>query len=343
MLSQEEIEATYSRKNIRKLILADIDKQADVFIDCIRIVEAYRIKPYYASKQERVAKLALDSESVVVELFAAILTKSDMNPIQAIATQMGNRLGYQYIIDGIKTAAEIVAICEVSGLYTLYHADHPDNETSTLGVLPHYGLGKETKGSIDKTTFPIPMVSKPTEWLSSHRREQLGERKEKLQGFMKLIDSETMDQMDLAQWRSYQKKIEHIDKTLANPNVGGGYLMDSSSCILGTINHHNHYLNLDALNTLQSIEWCFNDFIVGLGELPNKPLITSDQQAQFTQFKEEAIEIRKVLQENGEKFQFRWDYDSRGRSYSRGYHVNLQSTEFQKASIEFYKKEVIEL
>jgi len=292
-MNQKDIEKQYSRKTIRDLVKADVDASSDVFKYCVGAVEEYTSKMYYSSKDKRINELlmhTITTEEIVTELFAAILPYQAITPIQSIAANLGSRLGYKYIIDSVKTAAEIIAVCEPSGLYTIYHSDHPENDTATLGIQAHYSLSQHVITHINNTMFLPPMVCKPKRWTN----------------------------MD---------------------NVGGGYLHGSGSCILGTLNHHNMVQSHDVLNMLQAIPWELNKHMLEIEEVPNTPLETQEQVDQFEQFKHSAIKIRKLLIDSGNKFYFTWKFDKRGRSYSTGYHVNLQSTEYQKSVLQFTHKE----
>ena len=51
--------------------------------------------------------------------------------------------------------------------------------------------------------------------------------------------------------------------------------------------------------------------------------------------------LKVIDQYLGENFYFVWRYDSRGRSYSSGYDLNLQSNEYGKALLSMHKKELI--
>lgn len=295
MLNQLDIENKYSRNTIRSMVKKDVDTSSEVFTACVKAINTYLLKSYYPSKNKRLEELqqhTITLEEIALELFTAVLPYQVMTPIQPVATNLGNRLGYKYQLAGVKTAAEIIAVCESSGLYTIYHSGHVHNETETLAIQAHYKLSDGVIEHIGNTIFLPPMMCTPRKWRSKD-------------------------------------------------NTGGGYLNDKGSCILGAINHHNFNQNLDHLNTLQNIAWEFNHRILELPETPNNPLETEEQMKQFIQFRDEAIMIRKLLLENGNRFFFKWKYDSGGRSYSTGYHVNLQSTSYQKACIQFKHKEVL--
>lgn len=295
-MNQLDIEKQYSRKIIRQLVKADVDVSAEVFAKCLKALEVYMLdNSYYPSKHKRINELhqhTMTMTDIVLELFASVLPYQVITPIQSIAANLGSRLGYRYVLDGVKTAAEIIAVCEKSGLYTIYHSSHQDNDTDTLGVLPHYKLSQHVIDYIENSMFLPPMICKPKPWHN-------------------------------------------------NDNTGGGYLHSKGSCILGALNHHNHHQNLNHLNILQSIPWELNKHIVDMDEVPNKVLETAEQQDQFENFKQEAVKVRNMLINTGNRFYFQWKYDKRGRSYSTGYHVNLQSTEYQKASLQFKHKEVL--
>jgi DNA-directed RNA polymerase len=106
----------------------------------------------------------------------------------------------------------------------------------------------------------------------------------------------------------------------------GGYLSIKHDLVLGHENQHEYPVNTQAINKLQDIPWELDLDIA-------------------THFKDEtsyswdkAIDITAQLM--GNKFYFMWNYDSRGRMYSKGYEVNLQSSEYHKALLSFSNKEV---
>lgn len=296
MTTQSAIENMYSRKTIRSLIKADVDTSSDVYQTCIKNIDAYISKTYYDSKTKRINELkshtSITLDDIVLELFASVLPIQDISPIQSVAANLGSRLGYKYLLDSIKTAAEIIAVCESSGLYTIYHSSSDENDTATLGIKAHYSLSPDVSDFIHQTMFLPPMVCKPRKWTSKD-------------------------------------------------NVGGGYLKGSGSCILGAMNHHNKSLNLKHLNTLQDITWELNKFMLDTPERPNKAFTLQEQRDQFEIFKTESKEVYELLLDAGNRFNFTWNYDKRGRSYSTGYHVNLQSTEYKKAILQFSHKEAL--
>ncbi len=296
MNNQIDIEKTYSRKTVRNLVKADVDVTSDVYKSCVQFIEDYLNTKYYDSKTKRINELkqhtSITVDDIVLELFASVLPIQTISPIQSVAANLGSRLGYIHLLDNIKTAAEIIAICEPSGLYTIYHSSSDENDTATLGIKAHYSLSDDVSQFINSTMFLPPMLCKPKTWASKD-------------------------------------------------NVGGGYLLGSGSCILGALNHHNKQQNLTHLNTLQSITWELNKYMLEIPEIANKAFELPEQEKQFEVFKDESKEVYEMLLDSGNKFHFGWKYDKRGRSYSTGYHVNLQSTEYKKAILQFSHKEAL--
>jgi len=288
--TQTDIENGYSRRMIRTVVLGDIGTDSEVLMDCIEAIHTYRKGKYYDSKNNRIASCNMANNEIALELCVAILVVKEINPIQSVAAQLGNRLGYSNPLDGIKTAAEIIAVCEKTGLFTLYHSTADDNDTGTLGVKPNYKLSDSVEEYIEQTMYLPPMIETPEPW---------------------------------------------------KDNSNGGHLLGSGSVILGSINHHNYQQNLDSLNIIQGIEWELNEDVLEYDELSKKPLDTPEKTRQFNNLVKKSKAVYNSMIKLGNKFYFVWKYDKRGRMYSQGYHINLQSTEYKKAILQFSNKKVI--
>jgi len=294
-MNQQQIEDTYSRRSIRQHVMQDIDTESTVYIACVEAVNMYTAdNRYYASKLKRVEHLYMHSnlttEDIVTELFIAVLPIKEISPIQSVAAQLGNRLGFNHVLDGVKTASELIAVCELSGLYSIYHSSDAENGTGTLGIQSHYSLDQEVQDFIAKTMYLPPMICKPKKWTT---------------------------------------------------NSNGGNLNGSGSVILGAINHHQREQALDTLNTIQNIPWELNSHMLEIDETPSKPLNTADKMDQFNIMKINSKYVYDKMLSLGNKFYFPWKYDKRGRMYSQGYHVNLQSTSYKKAILQFHNKELL--
>jgi hypothetical protein len=169
---QANVEQVYSRKNIRGLVREDVNPEHAVYKDiCLRIAQymmaAYT---YYDSKKERVLQLAeIQVEDIATELLAVVLPIQEVSPIQSLASQLGLFLGYDNIMDGVKTGAELIAVCEQSGAYTIYKHTDELNETGTLSVRSNFKLDDKTADLIAKTKYLPPMLCKPNDWQEGNK------------------------------------------------------------------------------------------------------------------------------------------------------------------------------
>ena len=98
---------------------------------------------------------------------------------------------------------------------------------------------------------------------------------------------------------------------------------------------------LRVLNVLQDIPWELNTQMLEFDEESKKALDTEEKKINFNRMKSSSEEVYRDLLDQGNKFYFVWKRDSRGRSYSQGYHVNLQGNQYRKSIINFAKKELL--
>jgi len=125
-------------------------------------ISEYLNKQYsYKSKALRIAELKerkLTPLDISSKLWTALCrTQQDKTPIQNVATRLGTSLGYKDQLDAVKTGAELLAICQNQGWYTL---DMTRYGTYVLPNLP--------KEALIKSNFP---TFKPNKWSSNHNGE----------------------------------------------------------------------------------------------------------------------------------------------------------------------------
>ena len=112
-------------------------------------------------------------------------------------------------------------------------------------------------------------------------------------------------------------------------NHNGGWLWESKHLVLGTrFTKHDKALAYDVINKLQDIPW----------EIDTATYLSEKETNRVLNKKKFLKVINEYL---GIPFHFVWRYDSRGRSYSSGYDLNLQSNEYGKALLSLHKKELI--
>jgi DNA-directed RNA polymerase len=145
---------------------------------------------------------------------------------------------------------------------------------------------------------------------------------------------------------NYINKTQYLNPSICEPapwvnNTNGGYLSICQSVILGKHNHHNKKQALGALNIAQEVEWELDDYMVNFIEKPKNKCITQQQIDGHIRQTNGAIDVYQDLMDQGNSFYFVWRFDFRGRMYTQGYFVNLQSTDYKKSILNFKNKQVI--
>ena len=112
-------------------------------------------------------------------------------------------------------------------------------------------------------------------------------------------------------------------------NHNGGWFFETKHLVLGSrFTKHDEPLAYDVINKLQSIQWEIDSITYKLEKQTNRVM----NKKKF---------LRVINEYLGVPFHFVWRYDSRGRSYSSGYDLNLQSNEYGKSLLSLHEKELI--
>ena len=138
------------------------------------------------------------------------------------------------------------------------------------------------------------------------------------------LTADTVDRISILQYLPpmLQKPNDWIS------NTDGGWLWERKSIILGKNTHHNKLQAYDALNLLQSVAWTI--------DIPTYTNFVNTNEAMDND------QFERVIRDYfGKPFYFVWRYDKRGRSYSSGYDLNLQSNEYGKALLSLFNKQVV--
>jgi hypothetical protein len=143
-------------------------------------------------------------------------------------------------------------------------------------------------------------------------------------------------------------KMKYLPPLICQPvpltnNYDSAYLGKQESVILGKANHHNEPLALDALNIASSVKMSLDPWVLSQTEVSKKPLDTQEKLDNFNRLQNTSREVYDELLDQGNEFYFAYKYDKRGRLYSSGYHVNIQSTEYKKALINLADKQIIRM
>jgi hypothetical protein len=148
-------------------------------------------------------------------------------------------------------------------------------------------------------------------------------------------------------------------------NYSSGYLTHNDSLILGSGNHHDGDICLDALNTISKVALKLDmDLLLTEEELPTeitiekmkvtalkkgKTLTEAEAKERvrlgllaWSDFKKQSNQFYLLMQQQGNQFYLNHKVDKRGRVYASGYHITTQGTSFKKASIELAREELVE-
>lgn len=126
-------------------------------------------------------------------------------------------------------------------------------------------------------------------------------------------------------------------------NRSCGYLTKTESVILGSGNHHEYPLALDALNIMNSVPLSLDvKLLTTFSMAPSKKQTSKEALEQFEAYAKQSYKVYKDLIHQGNLFYLTHKPDERGRSYAQGYHVNTQGNSFRKAIVNLAHQEIIE-
>lgn len=160
------------------------------------------------------------------------------------------------------------------------------------------------------------------------------------------ISQDVQDELDRFQ---YPLPMVVTPRTVKN-NRETGMLNSGGSLILKN-NHHEDDICLDHINRSNRIKFAINFDVVkmvknqwrGLDKMKNGETREDFQRRKraFEKYDRTAKDVMSIITEHGNEFNLLHKYCKRGRSYCQGYHVNYQGADWNKASVEFAKKELI--
>ncbi len=145
----------------------------------------------------------------------------------------------------------------------------------------------------------------------------------------------------------YISNTKYLPPMLVRPkmiesNYDYDYLTVQSSKILGAANHHSMPIALDVLNIMNGTKLKLDTFMLKFEENPNKPLNTVEKVEQFNRMSKASREVYQHIMDTGNEFYLTYKYDKRGRMYSQGYHINIQSTDYKKSLVSLAQGELLD-
>jgi len=162
MEQQKLMETMYSRRGLMTSLKDDVDLVS--ITDLVFSIETYINQQYsYDSKNVRVSEIRVESLDIAYQLAASVIRCNGViTPIQGICSALAPLLNDK-LLDGVRTAAEILAVCE-GKLYDLLAHDYEGNPTGTLAVEPKIKPSLSVLSRIEEFMFIPPMVVRPKPW-----------------------------------------------------------------------------------------------------------------------------------------------------------------------------------
>jgi hypothetical protein len=146
------------------------------------------------------------------------------------------------------------------------------------------------------------------------------------------------------------QSFDWINDTLFNPplkappvpvkdNFHCGYHTLNEPLLLGDLTMHGEKQDYQAINELNEIQWLLDEEVLKEPEVPSRPLQTAMQHQVFSDMANDSQFVYSIV--GKDPFWLCWQYDTRGRMYSHGYHINFQAAEYKKALLSFNKFEYL--
>ncbi len=300
--SQEEVEATFSQRNIHDILHQSISYEIDHKLSTWAIgayirINAYLEKEYYTSKNIRIETLKdyitnSKLDTIVTALVASVIRSKKNQTIQQVIGYLQTYMPHENHFDRARTAGELIAVTAQPG--RLFNIERLNNTESPIVVVNYWPaihtMFENEFEFIDNTFFNPPLISPPKKVINRH---------------------------------------------------SCGYYTFKEKVLLGTYTQHDDNLDFKSLNILSQIPWVLDPYILSQTEIPPTKPKTTQEVLNFIQHTIQAKKIYSILGQ--ETFYIPWQYDSRGRLYSHGYHINLQSYDYKKVMLNFNHYEKVTL
>lgn len=310
---QKLIEHMFSKSNIRKAIRTEIletEGVEELLSAGVGLLADYCKPTYsYESKNQRVSQLSrLDLREIVIDVIS--ITLFIQKPVlftQTVGTLAG-ALGFSDKADGIKTAAEILAVlCELD-LYDITKED----KFASLRIVSTIAPSEKLTRFIEQTKYLPPMICPPTTLRSNYDSGYLTKKDSLILG-----GSVNFHEGDIC--------LDNLNRLNQIPLTLNQELLRSYS-----------EPPRDFDNPEKKARWQATH----PGE--NWELELQDRIAKWESMVRDSIRVYVDLIKQGNEFYLTHKTDKRGRTYAQGYHVSTQGNSYRKAIIDLAEKEVIE-
>lgn len=314
---QVEIENKYNKDIAKELILTEIKEvgiEQELLLGADNLTAYLEYDGYtYDSKRARIEYMReyLANEDITtMDIMYLIITTTCSMPVQTIQT-IASIVGSLFDVDdpfiSALIGAEIVAIAEVCGLYTIVSASNSD--TGSLQVRSNLSLEEITLQKIEDTMYLPPMLVQPAKLKTNFDSPYLTQKSKCL---------------------ILGKKNAHL----------GNISLD----VLNIWNSVEYSIDEDMMQCpIEMKEVDLTDIKYANWSEAQIQRMQQEKQLSWDRHQIATKKIQKLLIENGNKFYIPAKPDKRGRCYAQGYHITTQGSQDKKCIIDLYKKVFIKL
>lgn len=305
---QIDIEKSCDKSNIKRKLRNMVKEHMTNEVDmgeamlCQYLAHTYN----WEAKNVRLTNLSptVSIRDVVVDILAAIVTVEHPQQIQAVAGMIASRLMYADVVDGIRTAAEMIGVLAHTGVYSFIYPT--DSETGSLLIKNNYSVHADIINIINTGMYLPPMIVPPKPITNNSES-----------GY--LINSKSV----LLGKHSYHEYDLPLD--VINKDNKVKFCIDERMIAFKETPKKPH----DSGDKYDAIpNWA-------------KPAYVKRKAQAFDQMCAISTQVYDMLIDNGNCFYIPNRVDERLRYYSQGYHVNHQGSSYKRAFIDLYEKELI--
>jgi hypothetical protein len=296
-LEQILMEEKYSRKEMRKILKRDIETNCNKLLECKRLVADYLAQEFKFSRADRAENLIYRINSELIDMDRIIL---DLLSIILITEHEQ----------------------EFTVLASLF-APHLEYEDILDGV---------------KVAADLISVMADSDLYDLYFKERLYEGKKYKSVVCKSnykLQQETIAAIN---------RVKFLPPMIVKPepirsNSNAGFITIREHCVLKSYNQHDLPINLNVLNIQNSIPLILDEFILQFEKEFKEEKYSDKDEIELQLIKEAFINQQKEFVEtynellSYKQFYLLHRFDSRGRMYCKGFQINYQSGEYDRALV----------
>lgn len=167
-IAQEINEKRYNRKHIDGYIREAIESNSEMVAKIkhgVELLEDYKSRDYYASKNARIKQLAnVNLETLVMDVFVGAAYCQTPELFTSVTAQMASRLHFSDKAEAIVTVAEIMSVLCMTDAYDIIKP----NRQASLMVQSRIPLEEKLIDYIMNSQYLPPMVCEPLELVHNY-------------------------------------------------------------------------------------------------------------------------------------------------------------------------------